>query len=217
MARLLRRHSELRKNLMKIRPGATPSEVRARIAELCAQNDYDPVKELIEMVQKGQRIEMSDGTIKFIPLDPKDVISIHKEVLQYIAPKLRTIDVQASIEANISISVTKFSGAAIDGEVLEESEVPTMIRATVLDAADDNKENVDFDKMSKAEVLAYAQSLGLEVTNNWKKSELIDKLVLLSAEDDDGDDGDEEDEDTPSQDSEGTEETEEGGSESEQG
>ena len=187
---LSKRQSELRKNLMKIRPGATPSEVRHRIAELCAQNDYDPVRELIEMVQKGHRIVMSDGSFKFIPLDPKDVISIHKEVLQYIAPKLRTIDVQASIEANINVTVTKYAGAAIDGEILEESEVHTMIRQTVPDATEDI-DATTLEKMTKQGVLDYALGLGLEVTKTWNKAQLIDKIISVVASDEEEDDADE--------------------------
>lgn len=136
---LTKRQKELRKDLMKIRPGATPSEVRARIAELCQANNYDPVAELLLFVETSgeilvkeildisnaikddklrERLAKIAEAIKHVGVggDSRDIIGIHKELLQYIAPKLRSMEVKGEIDADINITVTKFTGNPIKTE-----------------------------------------------------------------------------------------------------
>ena len=175
---LTKRQKELRTKLMKIRPGATPSEVRARIVELCAQHNYDPIAELIDMVRNGYEVEANGKKVR-VPLDAKDVIGIHKEIIQYIAPKLRSVDVQAQVEANISISVTKFSGTPIEGEIIKEED---MIRDVV-----DSAVEQDLDKMKKPELLDRAKDLGIECDASFTKAMIIE--AIKAVEEDDGGEG----------------------------
>lgn len=132
MGTLNKRQLEMRKNLMKIRPGATPAEVRSRIAEMCAENNYDPVQELLLFVQTSgevlaheireiasvvrnkvisKKLENVANTIKHVGVggDSRDIIGIHKELLQYIAPKLRSMEVKGELDVNFNITVTKYA------------------------------------------------------------------------------------------------------------
>lgn len=122
----------IRDGLQKVRPGATPAEVRNRIAELCQENDYDPVLELLyiaknasmdvvnELVELKQSVRSQAGQARLdrvieciarcgVGPDATTLINIHKEILQYIAPKLRSMEVKGTQDLNLTIEVKKFS------------------------------------------------------------------------------------------------------------
>ena len=136
---LTKRQKEVREKLLVIDPGSTPSEVRARISELCQANGYDPVAELLLFVQTSgevlvqeineiakavksvklrERLEKVAEAIKHVGVggDSRDIIGIHKEILQYIAPKLRSMEIKGDFDLNFNITVTKFAGAATNQE-----------------------------------------------------------------------------------------------------
>lgn len=135
----------LRKKLLSLRPGATAAELRGRIAELCAMHGYDPVQSLLTIVKSaesdarqeildiaekvkdiGLKNRLQEAAKKIIPADIDQMISIHKEILQYVAPKLRATEVKGDIDVNIHVTVQKFGESktidAIIKDVPKESD-----------------------------------------------------------------------------------------------
>ena len=140
---LTKRTKELREKLLSLRPGASNSALRNCIIELCAKNNYDPIQELINTVKasdqnaKAELISLAKSTKvrsktlreqllaiadNIVSADLREVIGIHKEVLQYIAPKLRSIETKENIDVNINVTVKKFSE--------EDENEPITIQAT---------------------------------------------------------------------------------------
>jgi len=147
---LTKRQTETRNKLLSLRPGATPAEYRAHLHELCQLNDYDPVMELLTIVKKsGVEIEsamrkiaetlredtvsrdkrslLSDELMKLATIvgaagtKPSEIIGIHKEVLQYIAPKLRSLDISGQIDSDINLTIKTF-GSDEQGNVIDINE-----------------------------------------------------------------------------------------------
>ena len=79
----------------------TTAEVRQRIMVCMHDNDYDPIKELIEMVQatndKGEYVH-----------DAKLRKEIHMELAQFVAPKLKSTDHHVEGSMSINVVVQKF-------------------------------------------------------------------------------------------------------------
>lgn len=130
--------AKLQSGVTKVRAGMTPAEMRQHIKDVCGKYDYDPLNELIALTRGGydhlsrelRKIAAKKTTTKtdretllktadlldhFGP-DVKDCILIHKEILSYIAPKLRAMEVHQEVDANININITKFAGSPIDVE-----------------------------------------------------------------------------------------------------
>ncbi len=74
-------------------------DLKVAIREICKTKNYDPLSELVDLVQEKGRDKLT--------LEQK--ISIHKELLQYLAPKLKAVDIQANVQGDIKISVVRFS------------------------------------------------------------------------------------------------------------
>jgi hypothetical protein len=100
--------SKVRAALIEMRPQMTPTQMRARIIELCRARKYDPVAAMIDMAQND-------------PLDADQKIAIHRELAQYVAPKVRAVDVSGEVDLSITVRVKKFGD---DGR-----EIPPGIRA----------------------------------------------------------------------------------------
>jgi hypothetical protein len=130
---------DLRRQLLSLRAGSTAAELRNRIIEVCAANNYDPVTELLEIVNAAKEDTREDlrklaSTVKdpdlaeqmrviaskILPLDVETMISIHKELLQYIAPKLRSTEIKGDVDVNIHVTVTKFGEA----KTIDMKEIP---------------------------------------------------------------------------------------------
>lgn len=120
-------------SLFHLRPGYTPAEVRRRIAQLCTKAGYDPVRELLSFVKEAARplrdelLDIAD-TIENEPeidtdeICPRlrhlasliqapnhsEIISIHKELLQYVAPKLRGVDISGEVKQDITVNIKHF-------------------------------------------------------------------------------------------------------------
>jgi len=126
---ITKEHQELKKQLQQLRPGSTAAETRSMIKALCAEHGYNPIMELIEIIDnskssaKKELINIAGSELvksaklreallevaeKIIPPDVKDLISIHKEVLQYISPKLKAVEVRGKHDMNINITIQKF-------------------------------------------------------------------------------------------------------------
>ena len=78
------------------------AEVRQRIMVCMHDNDYDPIKELVAMVQavndKGEYIH-----------DAKLRKEIHMELAQFVAPKLKSTDHHVEGSMSINVTVQKFT------------------------------------------------------------------------------------------------------------
>ena len=74
----------------------TPMEIRSRIMSLMNEKNFDPVKELIKIATNNNTEE-------------KVRIDICKELLQYIAPKLKSTDIQMTADLNVTVNVVKFA------------------------------------------------------------------------------------------------------------
>lgn len=72
-----------------------PTEMREALAVYFEKAKYDPIKELIE-------------TAKDPDVPVKERVGIHKEFLRYMAPSLKSIDIQQHVDANIQVVVRKF-------------------------------------------------------------------------------------------------------------
>tara|TARA_Y100000310_G_C20430065_1_gene691035 strand:- start:104 stop:388 length:285 start_codon:yes stop_codon:yes gene_type:complete len=85
-----------------------PGEMRDALAIYFDKAKYDPIKELI-------------ATAKSEETPIKDRISIHKEFLRYLAPALKSIDIQQHVDANIQVVVRRFGEEIIEAELDEQS------------------------------------------------------------------------------------------------
>lgn len=96
--------AKVRSVMLKMAPKMTPSEMRMRIIELCNGKKYDPIASLIDMVQNDA-------------LEPDTKVAIHRELAQYVAPKIKAIEVTGDVDLNINITVKKFddSGRVMPG------------------------------------------------------------------------------------------------------
>lgn len=100
--------ARVRAALIEMRPQMTPSQMRARIIELCRARKYDPVAAMIDMVQNEN-------------IEAEDRIAIHRELAQYVAPKVRAVDVSGEVDLTVTVRVKKFGD---DGR-----EIPAAVRA----------------------------------------------------------------------------------------
>lgn len=102
---------------MQIRRGATPAEMSERMRELCNINGYDPVYELMELIRSGSKISIKDANgveyTEMMPLGAKDQVAIHKEMLKYIYPSLKAVDISGTIDANINVTIQTFGNPEI--------------------------------------------------------------------------------------------------------
>ena len=78
-----------------------PTEMREALAIYFEKADYDPVKELIDTAKDPE-----------VPV--KERVGIHKEFLKYMAPSLKSIDIQQHVDANIQVVVRKFGDDIIE-------------------------------------------------------------------------------------------------------
>jgi hypothetical protein len=78
-----------------------PTEMREALSVYFEKAKYDPVKEMIEAAQNPD-----------VPI--KERIGIHKEFIRYMAPSLKSIDIQQHVDANIKVIVRRFGEDVLD-------------------------------------------------------------------------------------------------------
>ena len=83
-----------------------PSEMREALAVYFDKAKYDPIKLLIDTAKSEET-----------PI--KERIGIHKEFLKYMAPSLKSIDIQQQTDMNIQVVVRKFGEDIIEAETDE--------------------------------------------------------------------------------------------------
>ena len=93
-----------------LRPGAGRPQgpkspitmARQEIERLCAEADYNPIQELIEIAQSED---------PKVPLKLK--AEVHKEILSYLAPKLKSITVENVEDRQVIVKVVDVTGRMI--------------------------------------------------------------------------------------------------------
>lgn len=142
---LNKRQKEARNRLVGIKPGASAAELRDSILKLCVDNNYDPIAELIDMAE-GRNLRLveelqtmasdldklgEDDPIdtaeiarrlrlvaEAIPrLTPADEIAIHKEVASYISSKVKSLDIQQTVNQNVTVTIKQFNIVATAGAI----------------------------------------------------------------------------------------------------
>ncbi len=78
------------------RPKGLPNKRTKEIAERLAELDCDPIE--------GMAMIANDTT-----LDHSLRLQAFKELAQYVAPKRKSVDIDATIDGNVSIEVVRYS------------------------------------------------------------------------------------------------------------
>ena len=78
------------------RPKGIPNKRTKEIAERLAELDCDPIE--------GMAMIANDTT-----LDHSLRLQAFKELAQYVAPKRKSVDIDATIDGNVSIEVVRYS------------------------------------------------------------------------------------------------------------
>lgn len=104
----------------------TSMEIRSRILAFMHDQDYDPIKHLVLMATEVD----DDG--KYV-LDAKTRKEIHMELAQFIAPKLKSSDIQVDSNMSINITVKQFvkqGKDASNAKPVEAAKEPITLEAT---------------------------------------------------------------------------------------
>lgn len=80
--------------MLKLRQDMSPQEVRKHIMSVCLDHGYNPVEELVSIAQNTSDVDLA--------------AKIHMELLSYMAPKLKAMQVDARITGNIKVSIKQF-------------------------------------------------------------------------------------------------------------
>ena len=97
-------------------------EFRLKLKDLCDTYDYDPFEAMIIMCHT--KVDVTDaltGEVTTQPLlRPMEQIAVHKEIAQYLAPKLKALEIQVDPEAQRVIFNMNMGEKAkvIEGEVI---------------------------------------------------------------------------------------------------
>jgi len=119
-----------------IRGALTPAEVRSRINELCLKNNYNPFEELIRLASETEET-IVDGKVLRLPICTTDQkIAIAKEIASYLAPKLKSIEVDAHIDGDFTFKVKHFDelGNEVKPGVINIPRIPQSLVAPVEEA-----------------------------------------------------------------------------------
>lgn len=159
MAGIPKVQRETHNRLKSLRPGASPAELRDSIIALCATSEYDPIGEMMRMAT-GRNLAIKEKVLglanelrslgedepfdanefadrlaalaESIPqLSPSDEIAIHKEIAQYVAPKLKSMDVGGTVSSSINVTIKQFV-IGVNGNVnidAKKTDVPINITA----------------------------------------------------------------------------------------
>jgi len=97
--------------IKKLAPGATSQELRDLAIRLCNQYNYNPLESLIKLRTVG--IEFDDPEkpgekITVVAVDPELCFKIDKEILPYIMPKLKSLEVTGDFEGDLTVNINKF-------------------------------------------------------------------------------------------------------------
>lgn len=83
----------------------TPAQRRAKIDEVLAEYGIDPVRELLEMYNE------TDQNGDYV-MSPKERKALMQELLQYMTPKLKAVDMRAAVKGDINVNIVSFKDMA---------------------------------------------------------------------------------------------------------
>jgi hypothetical protein len=86
---------------------ASIKEIRQQVNKLCRDENYDPLREMILLAKEPTT-----------PLDHR--VTLHKELAQYVAPKLKSVELTAEVNGGIQVNVLKYTDM-IAGEVIKQA------------------------------------------------------------------------------------------------
>lgn len=110
----------------------TADDLRNRMAELCAKHNYDPIAEILRIIEDTKGLLRTEMEVfaDNIPVDVtheqlrrfirnwaariphpemKEILSLHKELMQYIAPKLKATEVTQVADSSIHVTRKQYS------------------------------------------------------------------------------------------------------------
>lgn len=100
--------------MAKIVTSSSSSALNADILALFVEEDIDPIKEMIKMAKYGHEVTDPDTLqIKHIPLDADQRFKVLKELGEYVAPKLKAVDVTQHRKPKTIIKVVKHGERAV--------------------------------------------------------------------------------------------------------
>jgi hypothetical protein len=103
-------------------PPATPPNIRETLKKLMKDHNYDPFKEMILIAKDPDT-------------DRRTRASMATELAQYIAPKLKGIDIDAKASGSIQVIVQRFAD-----EVLSDDEPKTIDINPALENSEESPE-----------------------------------------------------------------------------
>jgi hypothetical protein len=83
-------------------------DIRQQVRKLCLDENYDPLREMIILAKDPST-----------PLDHR--VTLHKELSQYVAPKLKAMELTAEVSGGIQVNVLKFADMAVKEAIKEAS------------------------------------------------------------------------------------------------
>lgn len=96
--------------------GANALEIRKRIYEFFDSRDYNPLASMIDLVDDIEgRMRDVDEDRPVTDREMKVLVDINKEIMKYTLPLTRAIDIQGTIDANVSVNLLQFTNDMISG------------------------------------------------------------------------------------------------------
>lgn len=108
-----------------IRRRQTPADVRSALQRACDEAGYDPFKELIRLATETFDTVVDGKTVTLPLCDTDQKISIAKELAQYLAPKLKGIEVEGQVDHEFTLKILHFNGETKEKIVDVPSSVAT--------------------------------------------------------------------------------------------
>lgn len=99
-------------------------QASAAIASLCEELEYDPLAEMIKLAQLKVPKKVNGEEKDVHVLDAGSRFTIAKEILPYIAPKLKTVDLQSSDGTALAINVVNFAGQPVNPVSISDASDP---------------------------------------------------------------------------------------------
>jgi len=88
-------------------------DIRQQVRKLCLDENYDPLREMIILAKDPST-----------SLDNR--ITLHKELAQYVSPKLKAVELTAEVSGGIQVNVVKYADsiaqAAIEAAIEDVDE-----------------------------------------------------------------------------------------------
>lgn len=96
-------------------------KTRDAIQKVCDEFEYNPFREMVQLATQKHEVEIGGKQIEVHVLDAGERIAIAKEIGAYMAPKLKSIEVQQEVDGKLEISVTTFAAQGTQAAIEEAS------------------------------------------------------------------------------------------------